>query len=128
MYILKGFRLKCVFASMIAFSHFSLNVVPWYTTVSKKIVSVSDISAGEFHIRVMCKFIGSVNLKKSTMSGLLLSYREKMSFMWRFQTVGLETVLLKLCVSMYAAMKILERKLLCVLTAVSWVFTDSAFH
>ena len=77
MYILEGFRLKCVFASMIAFSHFSLNVVPWYTTVSKKIVSVSDISAGEFHIRVMCKFIGSVNLKKSTMSGLLLSHREK---------------------------------------------------
>ena len=28
----------------IAFSHFSLNVVPWYPTGSKKIVSVSDIS------------------------------------------------------------------------------------
>ena len=48
MYILEGFRLKCVFASMIAFSHFSLNVVPWYTTVSKKIVSVSDILAVNF--------------------------------------------------------------------------------
>ena len=47
MYILEGFRLKCVFESMIA-SHFSLNVVPWYTTVSKKIVSVSDISAVNF--------------------------------------------------------------------------------
>ena len=67
MYILEGFRLKCVFASMIAFSHFSLNVVPWYTTVSKKIVSVSDILA--------------VNLKKSTMSGLLMSHREKISSM-----------------------------------------------
>ena len=33
---------------MIAFSHFSLNVVPWYTTGSKKIVSVSDISAVNF--------------------------------------------------------------------------------
>ena len=76
-YILEGFRLKCVFASIIAFSHFSLNVVPW----SKKIVSVSDISAGEFHSRVMCTFTRSVNLKKSTMSGLLLSNREKMSFM-----------------------------------------------
>ena len=48
MYILEGFRLKCVFASMIAFSHFSLNVVPWYTTVSKTIVSVSDILAVNF--------------------------------------------------------------------------------
>ena len=48
MYILEGFRLKCVFASMIAFSYFSLNVVPWYSTVSKKIVSLSDISAVSF--------------------------------------------------------------------------------
>ena len=48
MYIQEGFCLKCVFTSMIAFSHFSLNVVPWYTTVSKKIVSVSDISAVNF--------------------------------------------------------------------------------
>ena len=42
------FHLKCVFASMIAFSHFSWNVVPWYSTVSNKIVSVSDISAVSF--------------------------------------------------------------------------------
>ena len=48
MYILEGFRLKCVFTSMIAFSHFSLTVVPWYTTVSKKIVLVPDISAVNF--------------------------------------------------------------------------------
>ena len=33
---------------MIAFSHFSWNVVPWYSTVSNKIVSVSDISAVNF--------------------------------------------------------------------------------
>ena len=45
MYILEGFRLIGVFTSRIAFSHFSLNVVPWYITVSKKIVSLSDISA-----------------------------------------------------------------------------------
>ena len=48
MYILEGFCLKCVFTSIIAFSHFSLNAVPWYTTGSKKIVSVSDISAVNF--------------------------------------------------------------------------------
>ena len=48
MYILEGFRLKCVFTSMIAFSHFSLNVVPWYTTGYKKIVSVSHISGVNF--------------------------------------------------------------------------------
>ena len=39
---------KNVFTSRIAFSHFSYNVVPWYTTVSKKIVSLSDISALNF--------------------------------------------------------------------------------
>ena len=48
MYILEGFCSKCVFTSMIAFSHFSLNVVPLYTTRSKKIVSVSDASAVNF--------------------------------------------------------------------------------
>ena len=48
MYILDGFRLKCVFTSMIPFSYFSLNVVPLYTTGSKKVVSVSDISAVNF--------------------------------------------------------------------------------
>ena len=48
MYIQEGFRLKCVFTSIIAFSHFLLNVLPWYTTVSKKIVLVSDISAVNF--------------------------------------------------------------------------------
>ena len=47
-YILEGFRLKCVFKSTIAFSHFSLNVVPWYTSGSKKIVSVSDFPAVNF--------------------------------------------------------------------------------
>ena len=33
-----------------------------------------------------------------------------------------------LCVSIYAAMKMLERKLLDVLITVPWVLTDSAFH
>ena len=32
----------------IAFTHFSLNVVPWYTTVCEKNVSFSDISAVNF--------------------------------------------------------------------------------
>ena len=50
MYILEGFRLKCVFASMIAFSHgsFFVECCDLVTTVSKKIVSVSDISAVNF--------------------------------------------------------------------------------
>ena len=48
MYILEDFSIKCVFTSMIAFSHFSLNVVPWYTTRSKNVGSVSDISAVHF--------------------------------------------------------------------------------
>ena len=42
------FPFKMRLTSMIAFSHFSLNVVPWYTTGSKKIVSVSDILAVNF--------------------------------------------------------------------------------
>ena len=45
------------------------------------------------------------------MSGFVMSPREKMSSIKRFQTVGLKTVLLKLCVSLYA-MKMMERKLL----------------
>ena len=75
-----SFKMR-LYVNDIAFSHFSLNVMPWYPTGSKTIVSVSDISAGEFHSRVTCKFSRSVNLKKSTMSGLLLSHREKMTFM-----------------------------------------------
>ena len=78
----------------------------------------------------MCKFTRSVNLKNSTMSGLLLSTGKNVIYVAFSNRYGLKSILLKLliCVSMYAAMKILERKLLCVLTAVSWVFTESAFH
>ena len=49
MYILEDFSMKCVFTSMIAFSHFSSNVVPWYTTRSKKVGSVSEILGRTFH-------------------------------------------------------------------------------
>ena len=42
--------------------------------------------------------------------------------MKRFRSVGLKTALLKLCVSVYAAMKMFERKLLFVLIAVPWFF------
>ena len=80
------------------------NVVPWYTTVSKKIVSVSDILAVNFMVG-WCKITCS---KKATMSGLLMSNSEKMSSIKRFQTVGLKTVLLKLCVSLYAMKMISE--------------------
>ena len=78
------FPFKFFFTSMIAFSHFSLNVVLWFTTGSKKIVSVSDISGVNFiasrAVR-RSKFTCSVNLKKSTMSGLLISHKEKISSM-----------------------------------------------
>ena len=47
-----------------------------------------------------------------------MSNSEKMSSIKRFQTVGLKTVLLKLCVSLYA-MKMMERKLLLSLCS-SW--------
>ena len=75
--------LKCVFASRI---DFSLNLVPLYTTVSKNAVSVSNVSA--------------VNL--TSMSGLLMSHREKILCMQDFQTVVLKTVLLRVVVSVYA--------------------------
>ena len=42
--------LKCVFTS---WTTFSLNLVPMYTTVSKNIMSVSDISAVNSSSRVM---------------------------------------------------------------------------
>ena len=42
--------------------------------------------------------------------------------MKRFQSVGLKTALLKLCVSINAGMKMFERKLLFVLIAVPWFF------
>ena len=43
-------------------------------------VSVSDISAVNFIVG-WCKLTRSVNLKKSTMSGLLMSHRKNMSYM-----------------------------------------------
>ena len=50
MYILIGrFPFKTrLYVNDIAFSHFSLNVVPCYPAGSKKIVSVSDISVVNF--------------------------------------------------------------------------------
>ena len=60
---------------------------------------------------------------KTSMSGLLMSQREKISSMQRFQTVGLKTVLLRVVVSIYlCAMKILEKETaVFVPIAVSWV-------
>ena len=37
-----------LYVNHIGFSHFSLNVVSWYPTGSKKIVSLSDISVVNF--------------------------------------------------------------------------------
>ena len=75
MCVLEGFRfLKCVFTSRI---DFSLNLVPLYTTVSKNTASVSDISAVNLIVGG-CKFAWSM---KASMSGLLMSHREKISSM-----------------------------------------------
>ena len=46
---------------------------------------------------------------KASMSGLLMSHREKISSMWHFQTVVLKTVLLRVVVSIYV-MKILAKE------------------
>ena len=62
MYILQsGFRLKCVFTSRIAFSHFSLNVVPWYTTVSEKNVRTEALASVKFY-QIMSIFIFFIRL------------------------------------------------------------------
>ena len=47
-----------------------------------------------------------------------------MSSMLRFQTVGLKTVLLKLCVSIYAMIMLGKKSALFVLITVPWVSTD----
>ena len=62
------------------------------------------------------------------MSGLRMSHREKLaSIMKHFQTVGLKTVLLKLCISMYAMLKSWKGNCVFGLISVPWVCTDSAF-
>ena len=94
--------LKCVYVSRI---DFSLNHVPLYTTVSKNAVSVSNVSAVN-SIVVRCKLACSM---KASMSGLLMSHREKISCMWHFQTVVLKTVLLRVVVSIYV-MKTLAKE------------------
>ena len=130
MYMLEGFRLKCVFMS-INDSFFSFFVECWALVYNrfKKIVSVSDTSVVNFiasRAVGWSKFNCSVNLKKSTMSGLLMSHTEKHHVAFS-NSCFKDGFLLKLCVSIYAAMKMLETKLLYVLIAVPWFFTDSAF-
>ena len=63
------------------------------------------------------------------MSGLLMSNRERISCMWHFQTVVLNTVLLSFVVSIYV-MKILakESKLLSLCPLQFHGFVGSAFH
>ena len=56
--------LKCVFASRI---DFSLNLVPLYTTASKNIVSVSNVSVVNLIVG-WCKFACSVKASMSVMS------------------------------------------------------------
>ena len=66
--------LKCVFASRI---DFSLNLVPLFTTVSKNAVSASNVSAVKSTVG-RSYFACSM---KASMSGLLVSHREKISCM-----------------------------------------------
>ena len=62
----------------------------------------------EFHSRVMQDYLF---LKSYDFWFTYHSLREKMSSIKRFQTVGLKTVLVKLCLLLYA-MEMMERKLL----------------
>ena len=114
--------LKCVFASRI---DFPLNREPLNTTVSKNAVSVSNVSAVNSTVR-SCKLACSM---KASMSGLLMSHREKISYMWHFQTIVLKTVLLRVVVSIYV-IKILakESKLLSLCPLQFHGFVGSAFH
>ena len=114
--------LKCVFASRI---DFSWNLVPLYTTVSKNAVSVSNVSVVNSIVR-WCKLACSM---KASISGLLMSNRERISCMWHFQTVVLKTVLLRVVVSIYV-MKILakESKLLSLCPLQFHGFVGIAFH
>ena len=75
MCVLEGFRVfkMCLYIK----DRFSLNLVLLYTTVSKNTVSVSDISAVNLIVG-WCKFACSM---KASMSGLLMSHREKISSM-----------------------------------------------
>ena len=71
----------------------SLNILPLYITVSRNVVSVSEISAVNLIVG-WCELACSMNC---SMSGLLISHSENMSSMQRFQTVGFETFLLRIC-------------------------------
>ena len=66
--------LKCVFISRI---DCSLNLSPLYTTVSRNLVSVSDISAVNLIVGLY-ELACSMNC---SMSVLLMSHRENMSLM-----------------------------------------------
>ena len=56
------------------------------------------------------------------MSGLLMSLREKISSMWRFQTVGLKTILLRIVVSICAIKILAKETAVFVPIVVPWVF------
>ena len=64
-----------------------------YTTVSKNVASVFEISAVNLMVG-WCEFACAMNL---FISGLLTSHNEKMSSMYRFQIIGFMTLLLRIC-------------------------------
>ena len=93
--------LKCVFTSR---TDSVLNLSPLYTLVSKKVVSVSEISAVNLIVGWWLLHY-TMNCCKSS---LLLSQRQKMSSMKRLKTKGLYVLLLRICVSIFA-IKILAK-------------------
>ena len=96
---------------------------PWYTTVSIKIVSVSDISAVNFIVGCKVYLLERNNV-------WFTYVRWGKSVIYVAFSIGLNTVFLKLCVSILLyTMKMLGKKTaVFVLIAVPWVCTDSAFH
>ena len=100
--------LKCVDASSI---DFSLNLVSLYTTVSKTTTSASDVSALNLIVG-WCKFSCLI---KASMSGLLMSHREK------YRLCSISKLLLRVVVSVYAMKMLAKETAVFVPIAVLWV-------
>ena len=87
--------LKCVSTSR---TDSVLNLSPLYTLVSKKVVSVSEISAVNL---IVGWWLLHYTMNCCT-SSLLLSQRQQMSSTKRLKTKGLYVLLLRICVSIFA--------------------------
>ena len=87
--------------------------MPLYTTVSRNIILVFEISAVNF-----IEFACSMNL---SISGLLTSHKENISSIYRFQIVGFVTLLLRICVSVLAIKIFAKATAILVPMAVPWI-------